>query len=81
MVSTHDNRELPIMVSKAMFIGGGRIHRLSYSKKIHHSLGPPYTQCTDDTPPMLQVAFDKISEIDYAHGEYICSLVCYQVYM
>ena len=80
-VVLHDNRELPIIATKAMFMGGGRIYRLGYSKKVHHALGPPYTSCTDHTPPMLQAAFDKISGIDYAHGGYICSLVCYQVYM
>ena len=81
MVSIHDNREMPIIGTKAMLIGGGRIYRLSYSKKMHHSLGSPYTPCTDVTPPMLQAAFDKISDTDYSHGEYICSIVCYQVHM
>ena len=81
MVSIHDNREMPIMDTRGVLIGGGRIHRLSYSKKMHHSLGPPYSSCTDDTSPMLQAAFDKISDIDYAHGEYIWSIVCHQLCM
>ena len=80
-VVVHDNRELPIVATKAISVGGGRIYRLGYSRKIYHSLGPPYTSCTDDTPPMLQAVYSKTSHIDYAYGEYMCSLVCYQVYM
>ena len=77
----HDNREVPIIATKAMLIGGGQVYRLGYSKEIHYSLGSPYTSCTDEAPPMLQVAFDRVSKIDYAHGQYMCSTVCYQVLM
>ena len=81
IVAVHDNRELPVISNKAINVGGGRIYRVGYSKKIHYSLGSPYTSCTHDAPPMLRAVFNKTSHIDYAHGEYMCSTVCYQVKM
>ena len=79
-MTVHDNREMPVVELNGLVLGGGRSHRLGYTKKVHYSLGPPYSLCMDETPIMLQAAFDQISDIDYAHGEYMCSMVCYQVH-
>ena len=76
----HNNREIPRMRSGGIYLGGGRKHRISYIKVKHNRLGPPYFPCSDQTPPMLQAFYDRISEADYGHGLMPCFDVCVQVY-
>ena len=76
----HDNREIPRMRSGGIYLGAGRKHRISYIKVKYNRLGPPYFACSDQTPPMLQAFYDRISQADYGYGDLICYDVCIQVY-
>jgi hypothetical protein len=76
----HDNREIPRMRSGGIYLGAGRKHRISYIKTKYNLLDPPYSSCTDETPPMLQAFYDHISKADYGYGLMPCFDVCGQVY-
>ena len=71
---------MPLVHVTGISLGGGRMYQLGYTRKMHNLLGPPYSSCTQVNPYMLQALFDRVSEIDYSYTEYMCYLVCYNVY-
>jgi len=80
VVMVHDNAEVPSIDLAAMLIGPGQHHKLSYTKKISSFLPPPYTACTDQVSPGMQLIYDQYESTDYGYSQDQCYIACIQSY-
>ncbi|UJR17382.1 hypothetical protein I4U23_004277 [Adineta vaga] len=76
----HDNAEIPLAFQKENVFAPGKKHRLNFSKRKNMFLGPPYTQCRRDIPPMLQSTYRLVGDTDYVYSEFQYFYVCLQTY-
>ncbi|UJR19341.1 hypothetical protein I4U23_022470 [Adineta vaga] len=78
--AVHDNAEIPLVLQSETFFGPGKKHRASFNKEKYVFLGPPYAECRDDIPPMLQSTYHLFSNADYTYSPYQYFYVCMQTY-
>jgi hypothetical protein len=77
----HDNTELPLIDVAGIRLTPGRRHKLGYTKKTTYFLPSPYSDCTNDIPPVMQAMFNRYQGADYAYSQGVCYTLCEQAYM
>lgn len=77
----HDNEQIPLIYWKGEYLLPGRQQRIVFSRKTQYRLSEPYSNCATMVPPLLQVAFDHFGNANYAYEQYICAVVCIQLYV
>ncbi len=77
----HDNTQLPQIDVAGINLAPGRRHKLGYQKQTTYFLQSPYTDCTDEIPPVMQAMFDGYEGVEYAYSQSICYIICTQTYM
>ncbi|CAF3708227.1 unnamed protein product [Rotaria sp. Silwood1] len=81
LVQIHDNEQIPLMHWKGHYLMPGRRQRILFSRRTQYRLAKPYSDCDTKVPFMLQVAFDHFGNASYIYEQYICAIVCIQVYI
>ena len=77
----HDNEQIPTMYWKGHYLIPGRRQRMLFNRRTYYRLTKPYSDYDTKVPSMLQVAFDHFGNGSYAYEQYICAIVCIQVYV
>ncbi|CAM4896408.1 unnamed protein product [Rotaria socialis] len=77
----HDNSKVPNVDLEAVFLSPERHHKLGFQKKKNVFLAPPYTTCTEQISPGLQVVYDGYNGTDYAYSLFYCTNACVQEYI
>jgi hypothetical protein len=77
----HDNTQLPEIDIAGIYLAPGRRHKLGYKKQTTYFLSSPYTDCTEEIPPVMQAMFNRYEGVDYAYSQSVCYLLCTQEYL
>ena len=76
----HDNTQIPLIELGGMLLGPGRLHRLTYVKRVKTFLPAPYTTCTDKLNLALETMINQYNGTDYGYNQFQCFLPCIQAY-
>lgn len=76
----HDNARVPSIEQMGLLLAPGQHHRLSYVKKRSTFLPAPYTDCSDQASPRMQLMLDQYNGTDYGFSQFDCFTVCMHAY-
>ena len=77
----HDNTELPLIEVAGIQLLPGRRHKVSYKKRAHRLLPPPYTTCTEEISPVMRAYFNQYQGANYRYSQELCNMLCVQAYV